>query len=127
MWWYRALFFLRENWRNVLFYSLQRLNRNRLANPPTVGQVRGVAHRAGVRPASSDIVRRLSPGSTAWRYSFTGTSRLRQDSTTERIAATFGPAFALPTCNQFLRPTGTGRIEFSARLFDNSTSPWSKQ
>ena len=45
-----------------------------------------------------------------------------EDSTTERIAATFGPAFALPTCSQFFRPSATGRIEFSARLLDNSTS-----
>src|SRR5207249_12244327 len=42
-----------------------------------------------------------------------GAPRRRQDSTTERIAATFGPACALPTCNQFLRPGATGRIEFS--------------
>jgi len=37
-------------------------------------------------------------------------------STTERIAATFGPACGLPMYNQFFRPRATGRIEFSARL-----------
>ena len=32
------------------------------------------------------------------------------------MAATFGPACALPTWIQFLRPTTTGRIEFSVGL-----------
>ena len=37
------------------------------------------------------------------RYSFTGAPIRRHDSTTDKIAATFGPAFTLPTCSQFLR------------------------
>jgi hypothetical protein len=40
---------------------------------------------------------------------------------------TLGPALVLPTWSQFLRPSATGGIEFSARLLDNSTSAWSKQ
>ena len=43
---------------------------------------------------------------------------LRQLSTTERIAATFGPAGGLPMCNQFFRPRATGRMEFSAKLLE---------
>jgi hypothetical protein len=66
-------------------------------------QARAAAQRAGVSAASSDRLRRAMPGSTACRYSFTGTPNLRQDSTAERIAATLGPACALPTCSQFLR------------------------
>jgi hypothetical protein len=49
----------------------------------------------------------------------TGTPSRRQDSTTDRIAATLGPDFALPTCNQFFLPNAIGRIEFSATLLDN--------
>ena len=37
------------------------------------------------------------------------------------------PALTLPTCSQFFLPSAQGRIEFSAMLFDNSTSPSSKQ
>ena len=51
----------------------------------------------------------------------------RQLSTTERIAATFPPACALPTWSQFLRPKATGRIEFSARLLLNSSSGYSRK
>ena len=36
------------------------------------------------------------------------------------MAATFGPACALPTWIQFLRPTAIGRMEFSARLLLSS-------
>jgi len=36
------------------------------------------------------------PGSTASRYCRADTPKRRQDSTTERIAATFGPAASLP-------------------------------
>src|SRR5208283_4115542 len=50
----------------------------------------------------------------------------RQLSTTERIAATFGPACGLPMCNQFFRPRATGRIEFSARLVLSSSSGYSR-
>jgi len=52
------------------------------------------------------------------RYLLTGTPSRRQDSTTERIAAAFGPAFTLPTCSQFFLPRAIGRIELSARLLD---------
>jgi hypothetical protein len=55
-----------------------------------------------------------------------GRPSLRQLSTTERIAATFGPACALPTWIQFLRPIEMGRMEFSARLFDSSSSGYSR-
>ena len=53
---------------------------------------------------------------------FRRTPNLRQDSTAERMAATLGPDWGLPTCSQFLRPKAMGRMEFSARLLDNSTS-----
>jgi hypothetical protein len=46
-------------------------------------------------------------------------SRL-QLSTTDRMAATRGPACWLPMCIQFLRPSATRRIEFSARLLLSS-------
>jgi hypothetical protein len=61
------------------------------------------------------------PGKTASRYSLTGTRSRRQDSTTERIAAIFGPDQALPTCSQFFRPSATGRMEFSATLLDKDS------
>ena len=61
------------------------------------------------------------------KYSRTGTFSLRQLSTTERIAATFGPACGLPMCNQFFRPRATGRMEFSARLVLSSNSGYSKK
>jgi len=91
---------------------------------PTQGrlQSRVFAQRAGVKRATSDNFRRFMPGRTSSKYSFADTASRRHDSTTEIIAATFGPACALPTCSQFLRPNATGRIEFSARLLDNSTS-----
>jgi hypothetical protein len=38
------------------------------------------------------------------------------------MAAIFGPACALPTWIQFRLPTAMGRMEFSARLLDNSSS-----
>src|SRR6266478_9062803 len=50
----------------------------------------------------------------------------RQLSTTERIAATLGPACGLPMCIQFFRPRATGRIEFSARLLLSSSSGYSR-
>src|SRR5437773_9224508 len=52
---------------------------------------------------------------------------LRQLSTTDRIAATFGPACGLPMWIQFFRPRATGRIEFSARLVLSSNSGYSKK
>ena len=61
------------------------------------------AQRAGVRPATSRIGRSFNPGSTEARYSFTGTRKRRHDSTTDKIAATLGPACTLPMCSQFLR------------------------
>ena len=51
---------------------------------------------------------------------------LRHLSTTERIAASFGPACGLPMCNQFFRPRATGRMEFSARLLLSSSSGYSR-
>jgi hypothetical protein len=45
-----------------------------------------------------------------------GKLQSRQLSTTERIAATLGPACGLPMWIQFFRPIATGRMEFSARL-----------
>jgi len=51
----------------------------------------------------------------------------RQLSTTERIAATFGPACGLPMCKQFFRPRAIGRMEFSARLVLSSKSGYSKK
>ena len=50
----------------------------------------------------------------------------QQVSTTERVAATFGPACGLPIWIQFFRPRATGRIEFSARLLLNSSSGYSR-
>jgi hypothetical protein len=52
---------------------------------------------------------------------------LRQLSTTERIAATLGPACGLPMWIQFFRPRATGRMEFSARLVLSSSSGCSKK
>jgi hypothetical protein len=52
--------------------------------------------------------------------------QLRQLSTTDRIAATSGPACGLPMCIQFFRPRATGRIEFSARLLLSSSSGYSR-
>jgi len=83
--------------------------------------------RAGVRLATWLSVRAFKPGRMSARYFFTGAPSRRQDSTTERIAATLGPAFTLPTCSQFFLPSAIGRIEFSARLLDNSTSSYSRQ
>src|SRR5690242_18301171 len=85
-------------------------------------QIRADAQRLGVNSAITESLRPSRPGKIASRYSLLGTPSRRQDSTMERIAATFGPAWALPTCSQFLRPKATGRIEFSARLLDSSTS-----
>jgi len=49
-------------------------------------------------------------------------------STTDKIAATLGPARGLPTWMQFFRPTATGRIEFSAMLLlSSSTGCWRKR
>ena len=84
--------------------------------------MRAAAQRRGVNRAISVTLRRERPGRMSSRYSFSGARNRRQDSTTERIAATLGPASGLPTCSQFLRPRATGRIEFSARLLDSSTS-----
>src|SRR5437667_409152 len=98
-----------------------RLVESKRQRKPGEDQARPADQRAGVRLETSEIVRWFNPGNTAARYSFTGTSSRRQDSTTERIAATFGPDWALPTCSQFFLPSATGRIEFSARLLDSST------
>ena len=44
-----------------------------------------------------------NPGRIASKYSRAETLSLRHDSTTERMAATFGPDLTLPTCSQFFR------------------------
>ena len=46
---------------------------------------------------------------------------------TERMAATLGPACRLPMWIQFLRPSATVRMEFSARLLLNSSSGCSRK
>src|SRR5260370_10901530 len=66
------------------------------------------------------------PGRTAAKYSRTGMFIRRQVSTTERMAATLGPACSLPMWIQFLRPSATGRMEFSARLLLSSSSGYSR-
>ena|ERR1017187_5878814 len=66
--------------------------------------------------------RLASPGRTAAKYWRIGRPSLRQLSTMEKIAATLGPASLLPRCTQFFRPMATGRMEFSARLFDSSST-----
>jgi hypothetical protein len=56
-----------------------------------------------------DVLER--PGKMLERYVRAGILSLRQLSTTERIAAIFGPACGLPMCSQFFRPRATGREE----------------
>jgi hypothetical protein len=46
----------------------------------------------------------------------------RQDSTTERMAATRGPAFWCPMWVQLRRPVAMGRIEISTTLLLNSNT-----
>jgi hypothetical protein len=46
----------------------------------------------------------------------------RQLSTTEKMAAIFGPASLLPRCSQFFLPIAIGLIEFSARFVLSSSS-----
>jgi len=77
---------------------------------------------AGVRESRSRILTHPNPGSTSSKYSRTGTRSLRQDSSTLKIAATFGPATGLPTWIQFFRPSAIPRIEFSARFVLSSSS-----
>ena len=60
------------------------------------------------------------------KYSRTGTRNLRQDSSTLKIAATFGSATGLPTWIRFLRPRAIPRIEFSARFVLSSISGYSR-
>ncbi len=50
-----------------------------------------------------------SLGNTSVRYSLRWMSRRRQVSMIDAMAATFGPASALPRCNQCLRPSASGR------------------
>jgi hypothetical protein len=73
------------------------------------------------------IGKSANPGRTEPKYSRTGISSHRQVSTTEMIAATRGPASLLPTCIQFLRPSATGRIAFSAKLLLNSRTGYSRK
>jgi hypothetical protein len=60
-------------------------------------------HAAGVRSGRHRIGRSAIPGRIAEKWLHTGTFSLRQLSTTDRIAATFGPASGQPMCIQFLR------------------------
>ena len=80
----------------------------------------------GVSSPASLTFRSPIPGSTLSKYCRTGIPILRQLSTTDKIAATLGPASTLPTWIQFFLPNTAGRIEFSAKLFDNSSSGYSK-
>jgi hypothetical protein len=66
------------------------------------------------------------PGRTAAKYSRTGMFIRRQVSTTERMVAILGPACWLPMWIRFLRPSATGRMEFSARLLLSSGSGYSR-
>jgi hypothetical protein len=65
----------------------------------------------GVSSGRRQIGRSASPGRIVAKKSRSGSFNLRQLSTTERIAATLGPACGFPMCIQFLRPNATGRIE----------------
>src|SRR5687767_12132502 len=85
------------------------------------------AHAAGVHWFTRCTGRFARPGSTETRYSRIGSFRRRQVSTTERMAATFGPACSLPTWIQFLRPSTSGRMEFSARLLLSSIWGYSRK
>ena len=79
-------------WSTLLFRR-DVVQRKRTTNPPH----RSASHHAGVNCATSDSLRRSMPGRTSARYSSTGARNRRQDSTTDMIAATFGPACLLPT------------------------------
>src|SRR5260370_19107361 len=81
----------------------------------------------GVRFGRRWTGRSASPGRIAARYLRTESFSRRQLSTTERIAATLGPACGLPTWIQFFRPRATGRIEFSATLLLSSSSGYSRK
>src|SRR5215469_5429521 len=80
------------------------------------------AQAVGVRSDKRCNCTLANPGSTAARYSRTGSLIRRQVSMIERIAAIFGPACGSPTWIQFLRPTAIGRMEFSAKLVLSSNS-----
>jgi hypothetical protein len=54
------------------------------------------AQAAGVRPTNWEMRTSAKPGRTAFRYLRAGMSSRRQVSVTVRMAATFGPACALP-------------------------------
>jgi hypothetical protein len=94
----------------------------RIRQSKPVAQLRANTQRIGVRSATALLVRLAMPGKISNKYSVNGAPIRRHDSTTERIAATLGPDCTLPTCSQFLRPSASGRIEFSARLLDSSIS-----
>ena len=81
----------------------QQRHRKRTTNPGLKERLASV-QRAGVSWAISDILRSSIPGRTSSKYSLAETPSLLQDSTTDKIAATFGPDFTLLTCNQFFRP-----------------------
>lgn len=62
------------------------------------------------------------PGENRRKVIAAGTFKLRQLSTTGRIAATLGSACGLPMCIQLFRPSATGRIDFSAKLVLSANS-----
>jgi hypothetical protein len=66
-------------------------------------------HAAGVRSGRRWIGRSANPERTSAKQPRTGSFNLRQLSTTERIAATLGPACGLPMYIQFFRPRVDGK------------------
>ena len=56
------------------------------------------------------IERLAIPGRIEAKYCRKGTLSRRQLSMTERMAATFGPAYSLPAWIQFFRPSVMGRM-----------------
>src|SRR5438270_12963295 len=95
-------------------------------NGPGGGGYLRAAQDRGVSSATRWTGKSASPGNTEARYSRTGSTKRRQVSTMDRMFATRGPASLLPMWIQFLRPSATGRIEFSATLLESSTSGYSK-
>jgi len=79
-----------------------------------------LAQAAGVSSAVWLIGRSANPDRIEIRYLRRGMLSRRHVATIDTIAATRGPASLLPMWIQFLRPSATGRIAFSARLLLNS-------
>jgi hypothetical protein len=70
---------------------------------PVALQLRPRAQLAGVSSLTRLAGNSARPGKTLLRYWRIGIWYRRQVSTTDRMAATRGPARSLPTCSQFLR------------------------